>query len=163
MRFLAGLAAALSLVLLSCAGALAGPAESRLLSSYQGNWRGAGDVTGAEPGSITCRLVVRNTGPSVVAYAGRCNYGGGGTSFRGAMTYNDAARRYEASTSAGGVDSVTVGRKQGGGLVFHTGGLETRYGTISTSLAFARDIQMAFELVDPRGRVTSANILFSRD
>jgi hypothetical protein len=161
---LSALALASLLALPVSAPAYAGPAESALLAKYAGQWRGIGKVTGPEPGTVVCRMTFKPSSSGKLSYSGRCSYSGAGAaSFRGTMLYNDAARRYEAATSAQGVSATTVGRKQGGGIVFTNGAMDTRYGTISSALTLAGNaIKLSFKLVDEDGQTTSSNVTFQR-
>ncbi len=141
---------------------LAGQAENALLAKYEGNWRGSGKVTGPDPGTVACRLSMKNSSPGTLTYTGRCSFSGGGASFRGAMTYNDATKRFEAASSTQGASSTAIGKRQGGGIVFSAGDMDTRYGTATTTLALADDIRLSFKLVDKDGRTTSSNVTFAR-
>lgn len=144
--------------------ALAGPAENALLAKYAGEWKGTGKVTGPDPGTVVCRITFKPTPAGKLTYNGRCTYSGQGTaSFRGTMLYNDATRRYEASSSAQGVSTTTIGKKQGGGIVFAASGMDTRYGTASSVMTLAGNaIKLSFKLVDKDGATTASSISFSR-
>lgn len=144
--------------------ALAGSAENALLAKYAGEWKGTGKVTGPDPGTVVCRITFKSTAAGKLTYNGRCTYSGQGTaSFRGTMLYNDAARRYEASSSAQGVSTTTIGKKQGGGIVFAASGMDTRYGTASSVMTLAGNaIKLSFKLVDKDGATTASSISFSR-
>lgn len=158
----------LSLALLAAmaqpvAPVLAGEAETALLAKYAGEWKGTGKVTGPDPGTVVCRITFKPTGAKL-SYTGRCTYSGQGTaSFRGTMLYNDAKKRFEASSSAQGVSSTTIGKKQGGGVVFASSGMDTRYGTASSVMTLAGNaIKMSFKLVDKDGETTASSISFSK-
>ena len=114
----------------------AGQAESALLQKYAGSWKGTGKVTGPDPGTVSCRLTMKGTTPGKLTYTGRCSFTAGAASFRGGIVYNDANKRFEASSSAQGVATTTVGKRSGGGVVFSTSGMETRYGTASSMRSF---------------------------
>lgn len=154
------LAAALAL---SGAPALAGQAENALLAKYAGEWRGTGKVSGPDPGTVVCRITFKPSS-NKLSYTGRCTYSGQGTaSFRGTMLYNDAKKRFEASSSAQGVSTTTVGKKQGGGIVFAASGMDTRYGTASSVMTLAGNaIKMSFKLVDKDGETTASSISFKK-
>jgi len=143
---------------------MAGPAENALLAKYAGDWRGTGKVTGPDPGTVVCRMSLKPSSSGKISYSGRCTYSGQGTaSFRGTMLYNDASNRYEAASSAQGVSTNTIGKKQGGGIVFATNGVDTRYGTISSTMTLAGDaIKLSFKLVDKDGDTTASSITFDR-
>jgi hypothetical protein len=141
----------------------AGEAESAVLAKYAGEWRGTGKVTGPEPGTVVCRITFKPASGKL-SYTGRCTYSGQGTgSFRGTMLYNDARKRYEASSSAQGVSTTTIGKKQGGGIVFAASGMDTRYGTASSVMTLAGNaIKMSFKLVDKDGETIASSISFSK-
>lgn len=167
MRLLSSLkvlALAATLVLPLALPAVAGPDEAALLSKYAGQWRGSGKVVGSNPGTVVCRMNLKASQSGRLSYAGRCSFGGAGAaSFRGTMLYNDAKNRYEAATSAQGVSNTSIGKKQGGSIVFAANGMDTRYGTINSTMTLAGNaIKLRFELVDRRGRATSSNIVFGR-
>jgi hypothetical protein len=156
---LKALAFAAALTAPSALPAIAGQAENAVLASYAGEWRGTGKVTGPDPGTVVCRITFKPTSSGKLTYSGRCSFGGtGSASFRGTMLYNDAQKRYEASTSAQGMGSATtIGKKQGGGIVFASSGMKTRYGTASSVMTLAGNaIKMSFKLVDKDGTSASS-------
>ncbi len=143
--------------------ASAGPAENNLLASIEGVWEGRGQVTGPNGGPVACRMTFRNTAAGQLAYSGRCTIPPSGASFRGTMTYNESRGRFESASVAQGVTVTTVGRRQGNNLIFSTSGMQTRYGTASSTMQLNRNaIQMSFELVDAKGEKTATNISLSR-
>ena len=156
--------AVLAALAVPLAPATAGPAENALLAKYAGNWKGIGKVTGPDPGTVVCRISLKPSASGKLSYSGRCTYSGQGTaSFRGTMLYNDASKRYEAASSGQGVSATTVGKKQGGGIVFSTSGVDTRYGTISSVMTLAGDaIKLSFKLTDKDGATTASSITFDR-
>lgn len=143
---------------------VAGPAENAVLAKYAGDWKGTGKVTGPDPGTVVCRISLKPAASGKLSYSGRCTYSGQGTaSFRGTMLYNDATNRYEAASSAQGVSTTTIGKKQGGGIVFATSGVDTRYGTISSTMTLAGNaIKLSFKLIDKDGETTASSITFGR-
>lgn len=152
-----GLAAALSVPV------VAGPAEIALLGAYAGGWQGSGKVTGIENGTVECTMTLTANKSGKLNYSGRCDFGSGTAGFTGTMHYNDAARRFEAVTSAQGVSGGAVGKRQGAGIVFTMSGLESTYGTVSSSLSLnGGRIGMKFELVDKDGKKTASDIAFTR-
>ena len=141
----------------------AGQAENNLLASFEGVWEGRGQVTGPNAGTVACRMTFRNTAAGELTYSGRCTIPPSGTSFRGKMVYNESRGRFESASTAQGVTTTTVGRRSGGGLVFSSSGLETRYGTASSTMQLTRSaISMSFQLVDSDGAVTKTSISMSR-
>lgn len=158
------LALAATLALPTALPAVAGPAESALLAKYAGEWRGAGKVTGPDSGTVVCRLSFKSATTGRLSYTGRCSFSGSGAaSFRGTLSYNDAKRQYEAASSAQGVSSTTIGRKQGGGIVFAASGMDTRYGTASSTMTLGGStIKLSFKLVDNKGETSASSISFSK-
>lgn len=161
-KLLVSLALAAALAL-PATTALAGEAETALLAKYAGEWRGTGKVSGPDPGTVVCRITFKPASGKL-SYTGRCTYSGQGTaSFRGTMLYNDARKRFEASSSAQGVSTTTIGKRQGGGIVFAANGMDTRYGTASSVMTLAGNaIKMSFKLVDKDGETTASSISFSK-
>jgi hypothetical protein len=145
------------------APAVAGPKEAALLASYAGEWRGKGKVTGPDPGTVVCRITFKPGKSGALSYSGRCSFGVGQTTFRGAISYNDAKGRFEASSAAQGVASTAIGKKSGNGITFSTTGMDTRYGTASSTMALAGNaIKLSFKLVDKKGEVTASSITFGK-
>ena len=144
--------------------AVAGPAESAVLAKYAGDWRGTGKVVGPDPGTVVCRLSFKASTAGKLTYTGRCSFGGSGAaSFRGSMVYNDATKRYEASSSAQGVSTTTVGKKAGSTIVFASAGMKTSYGTASSVMTLSgSSIKLAFTLVDKKGQTTASAISFKK-
>ena len=144
--------------------AFAGKAESALLAKYAGSWRGTGKVTGPDPGTVVCRMTFKTQGEGKLSYTGRCSFGSNpAASFRGSMSYSDSKKRFEASSSAQGVSNTAVGKRQGGGVVFTNSGMESSYGTASSTMALTGGtIKMSFRLVDKDGEVTTSNITFKK-
>lgn len=154
---------AVAILSLSAAPALSGPQEVALLASYAGGWAGSGKVTGLETGTVDCTMTLTANRSGKVNYSGRCDFGSGTAGFTGTMHYNEAARRYEANTSAQGVSGGAVGKRQGNGIVFSMSGLESSYGTVSSTLSLnGGKIGMKFELLDKDGVKTASNITFNR-
>ncbi|MDB5542666.1 MAG: hypothetical protein JWQ89_4393 [Devosia sp.] len=158
-------ALAAALVLPAALPAVAGPAETALLGKYAGEWRGSGKVVGPDPGTVVCRMTFKTSSAGKLSYSGRCSFGGSGAaSFRGTMLYNDARKRYEASSSAQGVSTTTIGKKQGSGIVFAANGMQTRYGNASSTMTLAGNaIKLNFKLVDKKGATTSSSITFGKN
>lgn len=144
--------------------ATAGPAENAVLAKYAGDWRGTGKVVGPDPGTVVCRISFKASTAGKLSYSGRCSFGGSGAaSFRGTMIYNDAKKRYEATSSAQGVSTTTVGKKVGGTIVFAASGTDTRYGTASSVMTLSgSSIKLAFKLVDKKGETTASAISFKK-
>lgn len=152
------------LFLAAAAPALSGPNETALLQKYTGAWKGTGTLVGAEKGSVTCRLTMQEAKErGKFSYSGRCTFGGGGASFRGVMTYDDAGRRFVASSTSQGVQGSAIGKKQGGGVVFAMSQTDTTYGTASSTMSLVGGIiSMQFKLVDKKGETTQSKIDFAK-
>lgn len=156
--------AAVAIMLLTAPPVLAGPQETALLAAYAGGWVGSGKVTGIETGNVDCTMTLTANRSGKVNYSGRCDFGSGTAGFTGTMHYNDAARRFEANTSAQGVSGGAVGKRQGGGVVFSMSGLESSYGTVSSTLSLTGGkIGMKFEMLDKDGVKTASSITFKRN
>jgi hypothetical protein len=151
-------AAALALVALSAAPAFAGPAENAFLSKLAGNWSGSGKLTGTQAGAVSCKLELKPNGARL-NFTGRCDAQDlGAQSFSGSMTYNDAARRYEARSSSG----TAIGVKKGNSVMFTTR-MNTIAGTGSTVMSLtASRITIDFNLTDPQRGKSKAHIVFSK-
>ncbi len=158
------LALAAALVLPTNVPAVAGQSENALLAKYEGQWRGTGKVTGPDPGTVVCRITFKNATAGKLSYTGRCSFAGtGAASFRGSIVYNDANKRFEASSSAQSVTTTTIGKRLGNGIVFAGEGMKTAYGTASSVMTLAgNSIKLAFKLVDKKGQTTASAISFSK-
>jgi hypothetical protein len=142
--------------------ALAGQAENALLAKYAGNWRGTGDVTGPDPGSVVCRLSFTPAESGAISYSGRCSFGAGGYSFRGAMAYDDAKNRFFSQSTVQGETVSTTGKRSGNTVTFAST-MQTRYGDATSSFQLAGNaIKLSFKLVDKKGRSTTSAITFDR-
>lgn len=99
---------------------MAAKADIELLQSYIGNWRGKGQLIGAERETVVCRLNLTSGNQDKVNYAGRCSLAGTNLSVNGTLAYNDSANRYEAAmTSNATFNGLAVGKKSGNGVVFN--------------------------------------------
>lgn len=159
------LALATTLAFPALSPALAGPAEQALLAKYAGNWRGTGKVTGPDPGTVVCRLTFKPSSGEKLSYSGRCSFAGAGAaSFRGTMLYNEMKKRFEALSSAQGASTTTIGRKQGGGLVFSSSDVTTPMGTATSTMTLNNtSIKLNFKLVDKKGQTTASSITFGKN
>ena len=102
------------------APAMAARADVELLQSYIGDWRGKGEMVGAETETVVCRLSLSKGNQDKVNYSGRCSLAGTVLSVNGTMAYNDAANRFEAAMSSNATFSgLAVGKRQGNALVFN--------------------------------------------
>ena len=105
---------------LTAAPAMAARADVELLQSYVGDWRGKGEMVGAETETVVCRLSLTKGNQDKVNYSGRCSLAGTVLSVNGTLAYNDSARRFEAAMSSNATFSgLAVGKRQGSALVFN--------------------------------------------
>jgi len=107
-------------VALFSAPAMAAKADVALLQSYIGQWKGRGQLVGAESETVVCRLTLSPGNQDKVNYAGRCSLAGTALSVNGTLAYNDAKSRYEAAmTSNATFSGLAIGKKSGNGVVFN--------------------------------------------
>lgn len=161
----AGLAIAVATM---AAPAFAGPAEVALLKSYEGNWRGRGQVVGTDTETVTCRMSLTDGNDDKVNYAGRCAMAGSNLAINGTLAYIEASRRYEgAMTSNANFSGVAVGQKIGSGIVFN---LQSRGLSDSADVEIATSITLApgvitvnFRATDVKtGRMVNASVPFQK-
>lgn len=126
MKFLGPLSRSIALAGLllvapfSAAPVMAATADVELLQSYIGDWRGRGEMVGAETETVVCRLSLSRGNQDKVNYSGRCSLAGTVLSVNGTLAYNDAANRFEAAMSSNATFSgLAVGKRQGNALVFN--------------------------------------------
>jgi hypothetical protein len=116
------LAAALAapLALVSIAPAMAGPNELAVLTSYIGDWRGAGALVGdGKSEAFTCRLSIAKGNAEKVNYTGRCSLVSANLSISGTIAYNDEQQQYEAAMSSNaGFTGLAIGRLRGQQISF---------------------------------------------
>jgi hypothetical protein len=96
--------------------AFAGPAEDAFLAKLAGSWTGGGTVTGAEEGTLACKLNFK-PGATKLAFSGRCSAKGFQAppqTISGSLSYNEKTKKYEAK----GPDQTAVGVKSGNAVVF---------------------------------------------
>jgi hypothetical protein len=105
---------AVVVVALGVGPAVAGTAETAFLNKLVGAWSGSGTIKGPDSSGIDCTL---RFSPSAggVAFSGQCLTDlGPPQSMRGAIAYNDKAKRYEAT----GKGKMSVGTKSGATVTF---------------------------------------------
>lgn len=96
--------------------ALAGASEDAFLARLVGVWTGKGVLTGGETGEIDCKATVRNRSDGI-NFTVTCDVPEfGAQRFSGAVSYNDAAGRYEALSPTG---ELTIGTKSGNAVIFN--------------------------------------------
>jgi hypothetical protein len=150
--------ALLAVFALASSATFAAPEDVALLMGYAGNWRGGGDLSGAEQGAITCRMVLRPSGERL-SFDGRCSLNGESQSFEGMLSYNDAAARYESRSPAG----TFLGYETGNGVVFSVQDVND-FGQFNSLLSLEDGrITVDFRIVDAQsGGVTTTTVIFSR-
>lgn len=160
---LLGLFLAASAILPGASVALAGDREVALLASFAGSWRGKGDIAGDNPGTVVCRMNLKAGNAGKLSYNGRCSFGQGVASFAGTMLYNDAARRYEAVTTARGQSATSIGKPTANGVTFTTSSTDEQVGKVTSTIALSGDkITLSFQMTDPSGEKTASSIDFAR-
>ncbi|HUH76611.1 MAG TPA: heme-binding beta-barrel domain-containing protein [Devosia sp.] len=103
------------------AAAQAGDAELALLTSYIGDWRGEGAMSGGSSSGqpFRCRLQIAKGNQTKINYTGRCSLADTNLSVSGTIAYNDANKRYEAAMSSNaGFTGLAIGNQQGGKITF---------------------------------------------
>lgn len=101
--------------------AQAGPTELGLLSSYIGNWSGAGVLKGGDkpPEPFRCRLIISKGTAAKINYSGRCTLVNMNLSVAGTIAFDDATQTYQAAMSSNaGYTGWAVGRSRSGGIDF---------------------------------------------
>ena len=147
-----------TLIALTAAPALAGPAETAFLQILTANWTGRGKLTGAQSGPVACRLVISGGGQSV-KYQGRCTIPDmASQAFNGAISYNEKAKRYEIRSISGSVPGI----KRGNSLVFTTKDSSMQGTSYSTMTFSPSSLVINFTIVDKKGNKTTSQISFSR-
>jgi len=161
---------ALQLGVVATAPALAGPAETALLSSYVGSYQGQGTLVGGDrPDPLRCRLTLAKGNQGRINYSGRCTLVRTNLSVNGTIAFNEGTGRYEAAMSSNvGFTGTAVGRQQGQEIVFDlkeqqkdAGGSDVRIG--SKIFLTGNTIRVDFELeFNNSGQVLTAAVPFSR-
>jgi hypothetical protein len=150
------------------APAFAGPAETALLKSYEGNWRGRGQVVGSDKENVTCRMALSDGNDDKVNYSGRCTLAGANLSINGTLAYIEENHRYEgAMTSNVNFSGVAVGQKIGDGILFN---LKSRGTADDANLEIAAGIKLTpgvitveFTATDTsNGKVINAIVPFAK-
>jgi len=156
-RFLASALAA-TLIAVTAAPALAGPAETAFLQKLTANWTGRGKLSGAQSGPVACRLIISGGGQSV-KYQGRCTIPDmASQAFNGAISYNDQLKRYEIKSISGNVPGV----KRGNSLIFTTKDSSMGGSSYSTMSLSASSLVIDFTIIDKAGNKTTSRISFNR-
>ena len=150
------------------APAFAGPAEVALLKSYEGTWRGKGQLIGTDQENVSCRMSLSDGNDDKINYAGRCAMAGTNLAINGTLAYIEASHRYEgAMTSNVNFSGVAVGQKQGNGIVFNLksrgiqedANVESNAGTVLTPGVST----VNFKATDVNtGKVVSASVPFAK-
>jgi hypothetical protein len=137
----------------------AAPADIELLQSYAGSWRGEGELTGPDSGSVRCRLTFRAIGEKL-SFNGRCTVAGSGTrGFTGSISFNESTGRFEASSS----DGTVVGSKSGSTITFNMSDSTVQGDVTSTMSLRGNQIRVDFSLKDAdTGQVSGSKVTFTR-
>lgn len=155
----------------SAAPSLAAQADIEFLGSYLGNWKGRGQLQGANTETVVCKLNLSPANNNTkINYSGRCTLAGSNLAVNGTVAYVDEKRRYEAvMTSNASFTGVAVGQKQGNGVVFSLKERERdeaqkRDMTITAGISLLNDAIMVEFLVidDATGDTIKAKVPFSK-
>jgi hypothetical protein len=161
---------AIALSSLAAAPSQAGPLEVELLTSYVGNWSGAGVLRGGEaPEPFRCRLTIAKGKQSKINYSGRCHLINMNLSIAGTIAYDDSAQHYQAVMSSNaGFTGQAVGRTQGRGISFDLaekqtdrGGNDVRIGSRIELVGNAITVDFEVEF-NSSGEVMTASVPFAR-
>jgi len=149
----------------------AGPAELATLTSYIGEWSGAGVLEGGKaPQPFRCRLTIDKGNQAKINYAGRCTLVNMNLSVSGTIAFDDASQHYQAiMDSNAGFTGIAVGKKQGDKIIFDLvekqadrAGNDVRLGariTLIASKSITVDYQVEF---NNSGNVLTASVPFSK-
>lgn len=151
-------AASLASLSLTALPAVAGQAETAYLQQLSGNWTGSGKLSGADDGTVSCRVTFKPSGQRV-NYSGRCNLTGvGSQSLTGSISYNDAKKQYEAKASGG----TAIGKKSGQSLTFASTN-RTIAGTVTSNMTLSPTrFVIDFSLTTSKGEKTASKITFRK-
>ena len=162
--------AALALFGFASAPVQAGQTELELLSSYVGNWSGAGVMVGGEaPELFKCRMTVAKGNQAKINYSGRCSLVNMNLSVSGTIGYDDAIKRYQAAMSSNaGYTGMAIGKIDGKQIAFNLSEKQTDRGgnvvRIGSKILLVDDkITVDFEIeFNNSGQVLTASVPFAR-
>jgi len=168
-----GLAAIAALSLMSAAAvpAFAAKADTDLLQSYVGDWRGRGEAKLASTGeneTVLCKMSFTESSKSKIGLVGRCSLAGSTLSMRGTVGYIEDKRRYEAVMSSNtSFQGVAIGKRSGKNLSFALNNVKSESNSafdIAVSLKLNGDnINVRFDIVHKEsGGKSVAIIPFSK-
>jgi len=102
------------------APAAAAQADIDFLGSYLGDWKGRGQLQGANTETVVCKLNLSPANNNTkINYSGRCAVAGNNLAVNGTVAYIDAKRRYEAvMTSNASFTGTAIGQRKGNGVIF---------------------------------------------
>jgi len=155
----------------AAAPAMAGQADIDFLGSYLGNWKGRGQLQGANTETVVCKLSLSAANNNTkINYSGRCTLAGNNLAVNGTVAYIDAKRRYEAvMTSNASFTGTAIGQRQGNGVVFNLREKERdeaakRDMTITSSISLLDNaISVEFLVVDDAtGDTIRASVPFTK-
>ncbi|MEQ1901691.1 MAG: hypothetical protein ABL866_13275 [Devosia sp.] len=162
--------AGIALLSLAWGPARAGQGEMDLLSSYIGDWSGAGVMEGGKaPESFRCRLTVAKGNQAKINYSGRCALVNMNLSVNGTIAYDDKNRRYQAVMSSNaGFTGTAVGLISGDKISFDLnekqtdkGGNDIRIGSKITLVGDVITVDFEVEF-NNSGNVLTAHVPFDR-
>lgn len=167
-----GIAAFSAIALMSTtAPSYAAKADTDLLKSYVGDWRGKGEANLASTGeneTVLCRMTFKESSESKIGLDGRCSLAGTTLSMRGTVGYIEDKRRFEAVMSSNtSFQGVAVGKRSGKNLSFALNNVKSENNSafdIAVSLKLnGGKIDVRFDIVHKEsGGKSVANIPFSK-
>lgn len=166
------LAALTALSLMSAAApAFAAKADTDLLQSYVGDWRGKGKAKLASTGeneTVLCKMSFTESGNNKIGLNGRCSLAGSTLSMRGTVGYIEDKRRFEAVMSSNtSFQGVAVGKRSGKNLSFALNNVKSDSNDafdIAVSLKLSgKSINVRFDILHKKsGGKSVATIPFSK-
>jgi hypothetical protein len=172
LHFRPPIAALLALLMaLAAVPVQAGQAELDLLSSYIGNWSGAGVLKGGDkpPEPFRCRLTISKGTAVKINYSGRCTLANMNLSVAGTIAFDDATETYQAAMSSNaGFTGRAIGRQHGGDIDFDLkkqqadrSGKDVRIGSRIHLVGAAITVDFEVEF-NNSGQILTATVPFQR-
>jgi hypothetical protein len=149
----------------------AAKADTDLLQSYVGNWRGKGEANLASTGeneTVLCKMTFKESSPTKIGLDGRCSLAGTTLSMRGTVGYIEDKSRFEAVMSSNtSFQGVAVGKRSGKNLSFALKNVKSETNAvfdIAVSLKLnGNKIDVRFDILHKEsGGKSVANIPFSK-
>jgi hypothetical protein len=150
--------------------AQSGQVELDRLTSYIGNWTGAGALIGGKaPEPFRCRLTIAKGNQAKINYSGRCTLINMNLSVAGTIAFDDSTQRYQAVMSSNaGFTGHAIGRKLDGQISFDLterrtdrGGSDVRIGSHITLIGDSITVDFEVEF-NESGEILTASVPFSR-